>query len=324
MRTISHSSFEKLDQWIARLEELHSAPQIARRVMAITRDTDFDLGEVVDCLKSDPALSAKILRVVNSSHFGVRREVASVRQAVTLMGQRCLRLVLMTFSLIDALTSGAGQRVYRHYWRRAVTMAAVASRLTARCRDIEQDDSYSAGLLADLGVLVLAQLEGTRYLDLYEKTPHGPDLIKEERREFGFGHPEVASRLLNQWEFPPALILAVNHHHEDRVEATPLESAVHAADLMADALWTPHSPNVKRARTLLEQRFHINIDGFIEMALALKEDVEDECELFNVHLERPLNCRALVQEARRQQFDIALEDAADLDSFESIVSDHSV
>lgn len=324
MSSSAPPALEKLDSWIAGLEDLHSAPQVARRVLAMTRDLDFDLGEVVDCLKNEPALAAKILRIVNSSHFGVRREVSNLRQAVAMIGQRCLRLVLMTFSLIDALTSGAGKRVYQRYWRRAVTMAAVAARLSTGRRDLDADDAYSAGLLADLGVLVLAQLEGNRYLELYETTPHGRDLIEGERRAFGFSHPEVAARLLNAWEFPPALILAVHHHHDDRTEATPLETATRAGDLMADALWTPQSPNVERARQLLEQRFRLDIDAFIEMALALKADLVAECAVFNVHLDQTFDCQSLVKEARRQQFTLSLEDAADLDSFQELIEDHSM
>ena len=83
-----------------------------------------------------------------------------------MLGQRTLRTVALTFSLVDSFTRGAGGRIYNAYWGRALTMASVASRISLGRREIDQDNAYSAGLLADLGMLVFAQFENERYTAL--------------------------------------------------------------------------------------------------------------------------------------------------------------
>src|SRR5207249_377986 len=108
-------------------------------------------------------------------------------------------------------------------------MAVVAARLADSSLLLERDTTYASGLFADLGVLVLAQLEGDRYTAFYQQTSHGPELVEAERRRFGFGHPAVGARLLERWQFPAELVAAAAQHHEATATA-PLEVAVRTAN----------------------------------------------------------------------------------------------
>lgn len=319
MKTLAEDHLRVMDRLIDRVHALHSAPQVVGRLLQLTRDPNFDLGEVVECLESEPTLAARVLRIVNSSFFGQRTKISGVRQAVTLLGQRTLRTVALTFSLVDSFTRGAGGRIYNAYWGRALTMASVASRISMGRREIDQDNAYSAGLLADLGILVFAQFENERYTALSENVAHGPELLEAERSEFGFTHPDLVARLLTRWEFPLPLVLAVQHHHELRDEAPRIEVAVHVGDLMADALYSPQSPHLERARSLLEERFEMDVDGFVELALACKKDIAYWCDVFKIRLPETIDVDGLEQQVRGQFSEESLRD--DSDSYHAVVED---
>jgi HD-like signal output (HDOD) protein len=297
----SPDDFQRMDACIRGTVELHTAPQVARSILNLTRHPDYDVREVVECLEADPALAARILRIVNSSLYGLQRPVQSLRQAVAYLGQRSLRMVATTFSLVDGLTRGTAADLYDAYWRRALTMATVAGRLSERNRTVPRNDAYTAGLLADLGVLLLAQLEPGRYPQLYHSVPHGPELIAAERREFGFSHAALGARMLQRWDFPAPLVEAAAYHHEDRSHALPLEAAVRAGELLADVLWTPRSPQVKAARELLEDSFGYDLDNFIGLARWCQHEIQLNALIFGIHLRETIDCAALLAEAQRVQ-----------------------
>jgi HD-like signal output (HDOD) protein len=314
---------ERIDQWLRGVPQLHSAPQVAMKVLELTRDVNFDIRKVVDCLETDPALAARLLQVVNSARYGLSRRTTNLRQAISLIGQRSLRVLAMTFTVVEHLTKGAAAELYYSYWRRAVTMAVVGHRLSANRRDINRDDAYSAGLLADMGVLAFAQSDPNRYVPLYKRSAHGPELVEAEHATFGFAHPALGARLMERWEFPEPLIGAVRYHHGGTSEPSPLEIVVRGADLMADVLWVPQSPILESARRFLHAGFGIDTDGFIELAVGCKEDIAINAELFGVRLDANIDCQALLEEARRQQIDLSIETALDMDSLAAAFEDRA-
>jgi HD-like signal output (HDOD) protein len=313
-----------MGDFIRRVRQLHSAPQVAQRLLNLTYDLQFDVNEVVDCLRSDPALAAKVLRVVNSSRYGVRGRVTSLRTAVSHLGQRSLRLLTMTFSLIDAMTRGAAGNLYQDFWRRALTMAGVASRLAAlRPTEIDGESAYTAGLLSDLGVLVMAQAAGERYAAVYRHTVHGSELVAAEREAFGFAHPALAARLLEMWEFPPLMADAVRHHHEARPRSLPLDKAVAMSDLLATVLWQPEPRRLAAVRLCLERAFGVDTDGFISLVLATRQELTEQSQLFEIDLPESLDCQALMEQAREQHVSAALETALEYDSLMALFEDHT-
>jgi HD-like signal output (HDOD) protein len=320
---IAPTTNRAIDGFLDRMNQLHSAPQVAQKILLLTRAADFDVRKVAQCIESDPALSAKILRVANSSRYGLRHKVTSVRQAVTFIGQRSLRLIALTFGLVESLTRGARGKQYADFWRRSLTIATVAAELAKTKRELNADEAYSAGLLADMGELVFAQLEPERFFKLVEHYPHGAELLVAERAEFGFAHPELGARLLQRWELPEELIEAVALHHVEDEETALLTVAVHAGDLMAHALWTPRSKQVAESQALLEKEFGIDLDAYIAMAVTCQHEIDENAKMFGISLEGSIDCETLLEEARRAHDEASLEAALDLDSITAAIEDTS-
>ena len=290
------------------LSQLQGSRGVARRLLTLTSNPDFDLNQVVACLEADPALTAKTLRVVNSSRYGLRQKVGGVRQAAALLGQKSLRLFAVSFSVMDGLSKGPAAPLLAGYARRAVLMASTAARLAKRePRAAAPDEAYTGGLLADVGVLILAQYQPKIYLPAYESCLHGPELVAAERDLFDLAHPELGARFLSRWGLPPAVVAAVAGHHADPAwalaeqvadeaaagptdedsgpgprlaEAGRVGEMLRAADLFAAALADPSPIRTRAAADMLRTSF--GVTDVAQLAAEVAGDVADAAEIFGV------------------------------------------
>jgi len=319
MLTIAEDQIQTVDKFLARLDKLHSVPMVALRVMELTQDPDFEMADVAACLEHDPALAASVLRLVNSSYFGLNGRVTSLQHAIAYLGRRSLRLTVLSFGLVKTLVSGAPAQFHQAYWKRSLTMAAAARKITrlTNQRQIDAETAFSAGLLADLGMLVMAQLETTKYVDLSEEPDHMIQLIQRENKVMGFDHRTVSQRLLTKWKLPPELIEAVANHHTYLPSASALSQNLLAANLLAEVLWMPGSPYMQPLQLVLGNQFGMDVDDLITLAVESKEAVNKSMEIFEVQLEGHIDLEAIEQQARAQFELAALDTAADLDCVEA-------
>lgn len=281
-------SLEHVDRVTRRIARLHASPPIAQRILALTRSSDFDMESVVKCLERDPALAARILRVVNSSRYGLAHHVTSIRHAATYLGQRSLRLFAVTFALVETLTHGSMQRIYSDYWLRSLAMSSVAAQLSRIDGDIPEDDAYAAGLLADLGVLVLAQFERELYRPICETNRHGFRLVAAEREVFGFDHALLGGRLLQNWQIPDNIVRAIIEHHPETADGMTeielsddgLTEVVQLANVAADVLIDADPVRIGVLRRSLAERFDLNDRELLQLLQNTLADVNASVETF--------------------------------------------
>ncbi len=308
-----------MDAFLDAVDELHSSPTVAWRVLNLLKDPEFDVRDVEAHLEADPALTASILRLVNSAAYGLPRRISSLRQAIMLMGARSLRLAVLSFGLVDRLTRGTPAQVYDDFWRRALTTAVAAARLSREVRRCAADEAYSAGLLADLGVLVLAQVDTNQYVKIYTKHPHGTTLQEAEVSRYGFSHAALGGRLLSRWGIPNPLPVAAANHHLPPVGDALLLQSVYAGTLLADVLWTAGSPLLPKIQEFLERHFDFDLDRFIDLAMECKADIADAAEMFAVRIEGDIDCRRLRHEAARRFREEAIDTAIDYDGVTAVL-----
>ena len=309
------------DEFINQLETLHSSPTVALRVMEITKNPDFQMNAVAEILELDPALSASILRLVNSSYYGLVDEVTNLRHALTYLGRRSLRLAVLSFGLVKTLVSGAPAEFHHRYWKRSLTMASAARECArmVKTHDVDPDTAFATGLIADLGMLAIAQLETDKYLPIAEEPDHTIDLVQRERETFGFDHMAVSQKLLIRWKLPKELIEAVGNHHTYLPISAPLNHVALIANLITEVIWTPVCPYMQPLQQVLGRKLGLGIDDLISLVLATKEAVDESTGIFGVQLEGEIDLEAVEFQAREMFKLAALDMAADLDSFESVV-----
>jgi HD-like signal output (HDOD) protein/GGDEF domain-containing protein len=232
-----------LSTFLARAKELYTLPAAALKVLELTASPQVDVRALKNCIETDPTLTAKLLRVVNSSLFGLSRQVSDLNQALALLGVKPLKLLVLGFSLPKALFEGQEAVTLAAYWRRTLTKAAAARDLSEAAFGVSSDEAFIAGLLQDLGQLALVQDLGAPYLAFLEavKQERG-DLAARELATLGFDHAMYSARLLDQWGLPKPLVAAIAERHDmEHLASLPeerrrLPQSLHLAELAARVL----------------------------------------------------------------------------------------
>jgi HD-like signal output (HDOD) protein len=190
---------ERLRALAGAVDGLPSLPRIYGDLTAALESPSCSAAEIAAVVCRDPALAAKILQLVNSSFFGLPREVTALPEAVSYLGVATLRsLVLSTeaMSLFRPAARAAGLDIDA-LSARAVATASEAARLAA---PEYRSDAFTAGLLSDIGLVLLAA--------------KAPELLRRDEAEWGFTHAGAGAYLLGLWGLPPGVVEAVAFHHE--------------------------------------------------------------------------------------------------------------
>ena len=196
-------------------DQLPSAPGVALRVVQLNQRDDVDVAELVEVLSQDPALVAKLLRTANSGMFGLPRAVSSVRQAVMVLGLRPVNLLALSFSAVAGSSGDSPSGFdYRGFWTQSLATAIGARRIAERRLPGLKDEAFFAGMLSDIGRLLLAERFPQKYAPVCERLAAGGQPVHEiEGAVLGVSHMEIGRALLESWGLPAVVSSAVGAHH---------------------------------------------------------------------------------------------------------------
>jgi HD-like signal output (HDOD) protein len=228
-----------MERILARSGRLYSLPAVAMEVLRLTSDPRINVAELTACIQRDPALTAKILRVVNSSLYGLSTEVGNLRQAVTLLGIKPLKLLVLGFSLPSGLFAELAGEQLERYWATALVRAVAARAIAEQFYQQDGDDAFIAGLIDDIGMLAMLGSLGEPYARFLQIVWDEEGDVRElEREALGFDHSHLTAALLAQWKMPQALVRAVAAANEPqrlrrRTDENALPQILYLAGLMA-------------------------------------------------------------------------------------------
>lgn len=281
--------------------DLPTPPAIALRIIDLAQDPLADLARTADAIALDPALAARIMRIANSPLYAnvCRRQVATLSQAVTLLGLNAALSLALGFSLAHALRTDDGIAEERQrIWRRSV-LAALASRMLGEEAGIrELEELMLAGLLQDIGALALLQALPAAYARLLEDPPEPAQRLEAEREIFGADHSEVGAWLAAQWNLPASLQALIRDSETGQTN-NPMSACVAASGHLADLWLAP--PDQRHRGYPLEQALAIRdlslpaINGIIDSMTAALPEVET---LFDVRLDCAHHAADLKRQAR--------------------------
>jgi putative nucleotidyltransferase with HDIG domain len=223
---------------VASTEALPSAPTLYTKLVETLADPDGSVADVGRLVESDIAMCAKVLQLVNSSFFGLGRQISSAREAVIYLGMAPLRALVLSAGAFRAFAPARPIEGFSVEGLEAhsLLVARVASDLLTGKR--ESEDAFTAGLLHDVGKLVLAAYGPDDLAAmLAEARASGRPLHFVERERVGVTHAEIGAYLLTLWGLPHRIVEAVAHHHSPiRIPGTKLDSsaAVHIAVVLVD------------------------------------------------------------------------------------------
>jgi putative nucleotidyltransferase with HDIG domain len=219
--------------------KLTSLPDVFVRISEVLGDPLSTSQEAAEAIGMDTSLSTKLLRMVNSAFYGFPVKVDTLSRAVTVVGSRQLTTLALGLSVIAIFKDLPGSLVdMRSFWKHSIGCGVIASSLAGPQAGIEVERLFVAGLLHDVGRLVLYR-SLPRYVAriLVAARAEGKLLREAERDMLGFDHAILGGMLLRRWRFPENLEKAVRHHHGRPSQLmAPMPAAVHVADAVAGAL----------------------------------------------------------------------------------------
>ncbi len=218
------------------VEGVRPIPQIALRIIRMIQDQAQSMSDVAREIRQDQVVSGRVIRLSNSAFFNMKVKTESIDRAVVMLGEkRFLRLA------VSASLEGFFPEQERGYslckgglYKHALGAAETADRLATITRCVSADVAYTAGLLHDIGKVVLDQFVAPALPLFYRRTQQeGTDLIEVEQEVIGVSHTEVGGRLGELWSFPAALVDTIKNHHEPEKATVNKELAhvVYLADL---------------------------------------------------------------------------------------------
>lgn len=275
-------SAPSLELLLADLRELPALPAAVERLIASLRREDVDVGELANGVAQDQALSARVLRVANSSFYGVRQGVASIHDAIMVLGFRAVSNLVMAASVTGYFRpAGESGLDLEGFWRHSIR-AALCARSLARRADLDAEAGFTAGLLHDLGRLLLATTRPAWHLQVQaDCDARGVTWVEAERQTLGFDHAQIGEALSTRWHFPPEIVQAVALHHNPNPDANPtLADVTHAADALAHILAAASDSDRMDPRV----RALFKLDAAAEMTILGEGDKEYEayCAMLSV------------------------------------------
>ena len=209
--------------------KLPSPPSIALRLLEAIKKEDFSFREIAEIIQYDPALTAKVLRMVNSAFYSLPNKIGSIDRALTIMGVHVVKNIVFSFTLVDSFKMSSTD-IFNidYFWKRSI-IAAIGTELFTEYFNIRNDDIFVTALLQDFGILILYSNYPDEYSRLIEekngtKTP--VEIL--EKRKFGFSHQDLGSEVLEQWGLPETIYEPIRHHHnyEDAPEQYRLAARI--------------------------------------------------------------------------------------------------
>lgn len=202
-----------LTSLIAKVKDLPPLPTVVMRAMEMTLDPDASVRNLQLLISQDQALSAKILRIVNSAMYALRREVSTVSHAVAVLGLDTVKSVIMAASVERVFKSSkdlSTKLMSDHSWGCALAARAIARRVGYE----NTEEALVCGLMHDIGKPVLQTNLQDRYSVIVSEVYKGNSNFHQmELLSFGFSHAHVGALLARKWNFPPQLSEAVGYHH---------------------------------------------------------------------------------------------------------------
>jgi putative nucleotidyltransferase with HDIG domain len=228
-----------IEQIQAEVEYLPPMPVALQKTLQAIGAPDVSAQKLYEIIRGDTALSTDVLKLCNSSYFGLSRRISSLKEAIIFVGLEELKkmVALISSRLMFNRDYGGYESRHGEMWMHAAVTSVISSRLQPLAPEMEED-LFTTALLHDVGKIVLSRFVGERYDEIVTRVRETGQTFQEvEQQVFGTDHADVGGAILNKWSFPEEVVNAVKfHHHPEEVPHSPLTHFVTLADTLAKML----------------------------------------------------------------------------------------
>jgi len=207
------------DNLFSNATRLPSIPKIIQELIQSFDDPDADMDAISSKIAQEPVLTTKLLRVANSAHHGLPKQVSSVQDAAIIMGFPAVRTLVLASGMVDSLKMPAALQ-QKLYWGYAFKVAGCAKWLCKFDSNVDANTAFTAGLIHSIGQLLMYSAEPEKAETVNDKVSHGSDRLIAEQETFGYNHATVGAELAKRWKFPDDINIGLAFQNTPK-EATP-------------------------------------------------------------------------------------------------------
>lgn len=302
----------RLLQEVLASTRLPTPPLIAMRIIELTNDPNSTPSDLTELVQADTALSAKILKTVNSAFYGLSTPVGSIQRAQIMLGMQAIKTLTLGFSLVESLGEDPqGGFDYQAYWKRSLIAAACAREIAHETHSMEPEEALLGGLFQDVGVVVLHRTIGGPYDEIVVAAGgRHRELSGLELAELELTHSAIGATLAERWRFPAALVTPVRYHEQPTAAPKAHQKAarcVALSGLAASALCEEDSvpalrQYLSRAKSWLGLE-SAEAEGALERGA---EGAREFAKLLEVDAGAPVNAGAILEQAKDRLVDLCV------------------
>jgi putative nucleotidyltransferase with HDIG domain len=225
--------YKTLRREIENIDTLPTLPGILNKLLKVIENPRVSLKEIGNFISSDPVLTSRILRAVNSPIYGFPGRIASINQSLVLLGLNVVRGLLLGVSVFEAM-----KRSVEGLWEHSVGCATVARILAQKVGLKEPEEVAVAALLHDIGKVILSLKFPREYRQVLQAIAERRQFVSEGERDFfEVSHAEIGAWVAQRWHFPPTLIEIIDYHHQPQLsrQVPRMTAVVHLADILIRA-----------------------------------------------------------------------------------------
>lgn len=218
--------------------KLPACPSIMASLLRAINDPDSTASDLAHSISADQGLTVRVLRTINSAFYGLPRPVRSVEEAVFRLGFREISSLVLGLQMSDLYKVASELTVSGEaLWRHCLLVAITGKRISKRTRIHKPEEIFTAGILHDIGKLMLFLHDTAAARGVYASGLRGSPLLEEERNALGFDHASLGGVMLRKWDIPEELArLVENHHNEQAMVSDKAVALLIAADALSYAV----------------------------------------------------------------------------------------
>ena len=198
------------------LKELPTLPTVIAQLMMTLNEPTSSSRDLERLITNDQAIAARLLKLANSAFYGLPGKVTSLGRAITLLGFNTVRSLVLTIGVIDKFSGKSGGRYFDRgeFWEHSLSVAMISKLLCAKDPTISPDEAHIAGLLHDIGKVIMDTLMLANFQKAMRMVKEkGMDPLEAEEEFVGITHPELGAIVGEKWRFPEFILETTSYHH---------------------------------------------------------------------------------------------------------------
>ncbi len=225
---------ELIERYLGQAEDLPTLPYIVVQILEKMHDKNPQIEKIADLIMTDQVLTAQMFQMVNSAFWGLNRKITSIRETIIYLGLRQVETLVYSVALTNTFEQDAPLLKRVHFWEHSFGCAMISRIISERVGFKQAESAYLAGLLHDIGEVILAVFLSKKFEKVVEYVlENNTSFYLAEDHVMGFNHTDLGPWLVERWKLPATLSNVISdHHHLSEAEEPLLTTIVRLADLI--------------------------------------------------------------------------------------------